>query len=85
MKMIYLLIHKSTYGSERKVLRAYEVESEAQDNITLYEGIISGSLEIQPVELVAAARLPDGWRAVGPSPSFQIPGVRAEHGRAELP
>lgn len=83
MKTIYLLIHKSTYGSERKVLRAYEVESEAQDNIKLYEGIISGTLEVQPVELVAGTRLPDGWKALGPTPSFQMGVVGG--GRAELP
>lgn len=84
MKTIYLLVHKSTYGSERKVLRAYEAESEAQDNIKLYEGIISGSLEVLPVELVPGARLPDGWKALGPSPSFQTP-VVVGGGRAELP
>lgn len=83
MKTIYLLIHKSTYGSERKVLRAYEVESEAQDAITVFDGIVTGSLEVLPVELVAAARLPDGWKALGPTPSFQMGVVGG--GRAELP
>lgn len=83
MKTIYLLIHKSTYGSERKVLRAYENELEAQDAITVFDGIVTGSLEIQPVAFVGTAKLPEGWRPSSP-PIFAVPGG-VGGGRAELP
>lgn len=82
MKTIYLLIHKPLYGRDRKILRAFEIEADAQDNIKLYEGIITGTLEVEKVEFVTGARLPDGWKRSYPD---IFAGVGVPGGRAELP
>lgn len=57
MKTVYLVQHKRlSYGEERKILRAYEDESDAKDFVKLTEGIITGGgLEIVPLELAPAA------------------------------
>lgn len=89
-RKIYLLVHKpNTYTDTRKVLHAYESEAEANEAVERWGCITSGSLEIQPVDFVAAAKQPDGWRHAAVAPSFDVPGIvlgKSETiSRAELP
>jgi len=89
-RIIYLLVHKpNTYTDARKVLHAYESEAEAQETIKRWSEITTGTLEVQPVELVGAAKQPDSWRHAAVAPSFEVPGIvlgKTETiGRAELP
>lgn len=88
-RKIYLLIHMAgTFTDTRKVLHAYESEAEAQETITRWGEITTGTLEIQPVELIGAVKMNDNWRQVIPQPStILLAGAsgKAEVGRAELP
>lgn len=88
-RKIYLLIHMAgTFTDIRKVLHAYESEAEAAETVERWRSITTGVLEIQPVELIGAVKMHDGWRQVIPQPSTillaEAPG-KAEVGRAELP
>lgn len=73
MRTVFMLVHKTTYGSERKILRAYEEEADAKDMVKLMEGIVSGTLEVQPVDLFEVVKVPDGWRKATPAPAFMWP------------
>lgn len=89
-RKIYLLVHKpNTYTDTRKVLHAYESEAEAAETVERWGAITNGVLEIQPVELIGAAKQPDGWRHTAVAPSFEVPGIvlgKSETiSRAELP
>lgn len=75
MRTVYLLTHKaSSYSNERKILRAYEVEADANDIVKLMAGIVSGTLEVTPVDLVAPMPVAadDIWRIPSP-PSIEVP------------
>lgn len=86
-RKIYLLVHKpNTYTETRKIIRAYESEEEATAIVLMLDGITTGTIEVQPVELIGAAKLPEGWRSSSP-PVLATQGAmgKAEVGRAELP
>ena len=68
MKTVYLLQHRSSYGGDTKVIRAYDSETAAQVDADAFGSLVrSGSLEVVQVPLVT-----DGLSGFGPAPVFDM-------------